>query len=171
MHQWWTARSILSVDRGIHATCFILLVYLHCVLILLWVWLYRFASHIFCWILYGTFWPRVCSVFIQLPGRFLAVWVSFHVAVSASSSSSVFFPVCYPFAMSVFYRIIVRCLCGIYVVFVFWIGVICACSSWSLCCFVASLCFQSLTVIENLVYLLFKRRVFCLWKRVPDLVE
>ena len=37
----------------------------------------------------------------------------------------VFFPVCYPFAMSVFYRIIVHCLCGIHIVFVFWIGVLC----------------------------------------------
>ena len=36
---------------------------------------------------------------------------------------------------------------------------------------VASLCFQSLTVIENLVYLLLKRRVSCWWKRVPGLGE
>ena len=41
----------------------------------------------------------------------------------------------------------------------------------SLLFLVASLCFESLTVIENLVYLLLKRRVFCLWKRVPGLGE
>ena len=41
----------------------------------------------------------------------------------------------------------------------------------SLLFLVASLSFESLTVIENLVYLLLKRRVFCLWKRVPGLGE
>ena len=29
MNQWWTVRSILSADCGVHTTCFIFLVYLH----------------------------------------------------------------------------------------------------------------------------------------------
>ena len=78
-------------------------------------------------------------------------------------------PVCYPFATSVLCRTVVRCLCGINVAFVFWIGVF---LHVVLEVFVgASLCFQSVTVIENLVCLLLKRRVFCLWKRGPGLGE
>ena len=42
---------------------------------------------------------------------------------------------------------------------------------WLVSFFVASFCFQSLIVIENLVYLLLKWRVFRLWKRVPGLGE
>ena len=67
IHRWWTVRSILSADRGVHATCFILRVYLHCALILLCLDL---RVTFFCWTLYSMFWPCVCSVLIQLLSRF-----------------------------------------------------------------------------------------------------
>ena len=63
MHRWWPVRSILSADRRVHATCFILRVYLDCALIFQCLDL---RVTFFCWTLYGTFWPRVCSVLIPL---------------------------------------------------------------------------------------------------------
>ena len=77
------------------------------------------------------------------------------------------FPVCYPFAVSVLCRIVARCLCGIHVVLEFWIGVFVHVFLGVFA--VALLCSQSSTVIENLMYLLLRRRVFCLWTRVPGL--
>ena len=50
--------------------------------------------------------------------------------------------------------IVVMCL-YLHFVFVLWIGVLVF--GWYLLFLVASLCFESLTVIENLVYLLLKR--------------
>ena len=83
------------------------------------------------------------------------------------------FPVYYPLAMSVLCLIIIRRLCGIHVVLCFglvylymWFLKFLLLYSYFCCCF-----FQSLTVIENVVYLFFKRRVFCLWERVPGLGE
>ena len=49
------------------------------------------------------------------------------------------------------YNVLIVVMC-LYLHFVLWIGVLVF--GWCLCCFlVASLCFESLTVIENLVYL------------------
>ena len=72
--------------------------------------MFRFASLIFCWTLYSTFWPRVCSVLVLLFSRFLTVWVSFQVAVS-TSSSSVFF-------LSVILLLCLYSVVSVYVVFV-----------------------------------------------------
>ena len=67
------------------------------------------------------------------------------------------------------YNVLIVVMC-LYLHFVLWIGVLVF--GWCLfAVFVASLCFESLTVIENLVYLLLKRRVFCWWKCVPGLGE
>ena len=115
MHRWWTVRSIVSADRGVHTTCFILRVYLHCALILLCLGLW---VAFFCWTLYGTFWPRVCSVLILLLDGFWQFEFPFELLfLHLLLYFSCLLSFCYVY--SVLCRALVRYLFGIHVVLCF----------------------------------------------------
>ena len=98
--------------------------------------MFSFASHIF--LLYlvryvltsRTFWHRVCSVLIQLLGRFLTVCISFQVVV-AESSSEFFRSVILLLQLYSLVSLYVACVVSMLLRVLNWC--LCRCGSWSLC--------------------------------------